>query len=74
MSDHHPGKSLCIQYGLPVSEFVAELEAFKINKGIDVVEMSHLGKIEEALRKKATTAANHVCIEVKYTDFALMLN
>jgi hypothetical protein len=49
---------------MPVAEFVSELEAFKINRGVDTIEMAHLGKIEEALRKKATAAANHVCLAV----------
>ena len=39
---------------------MAELEAFKINKGVEEVEIAHLGKIEEALRKRAAVVANHV--------------
>lgn len=54
------GKNLCLQFSVPVVEFVSELEAFRVNRGVDVIEMAHLGKIEEALRKKKAAAANHV--------------
>ena len=49
-----------MQYGLPVAEFVSELEAFRVNKGVETIELAHLGKIEEGLRKKAQTSANYV--------------
>lgn len=44
---------MCIQYGITVEEFVSEVEAFRVNKGVDVIAQSHLGKIEEAIRNRS---------------------
>lgn len=54
------GKELCIQYSMTIEEFVPELDAFKVNHNVDEIDLSHLGKIEEGLRKKSAAMMSFV--------------